>query len=119
MDHSVYVISVTEIGRDTRRIAIERPKGYEVRAGEATDVAVDEDGWWDQVRPFHFRRTDDPDFLEFVVRLYGDADPVQRRLAAVRAGDRLRISRPWAEDLGVFFGGWRRPAAAAHVARLA
>lgn len=110
MDYHVFVLSASEIGRNTHRIVIERPEGYQVRPGQAADVAVDEDGWWDKPRPFHFRRADDPECLEFVVRSYAEADPVARRIARLKRGDRLVISDAWANDVpNVFFGGWRRP----------
>lgn len=110
MDYHVFVLSAVDIGSDTRRIVVERPTGYQVRAGQAADVAVDEDGWWDKPRPFHFRRTDDPECLEFVLRTYSEADPVARRIARLKRGDRLVISDAWADDMpNVFFGGWRRP----------
>lgn len=110
MDHQVYVLSATEIGPNTHRIVIERPAGYEVFRGQATDVAIDEDGWWDKARPIHFRRSDDPECLEFVMFTYTDADPVARRFARLQRGDRLVITDAWAEDVpNVFYGGWRRP----------
>lgn len=108
MDHHVVVVSAEEIGPDTRRILVERPLDYEAHPGQAADLAIDEDGWWDQPRPLTFRRTADPEILEFVVHST-DADPVTRRLASVGQGDRLVLSEPWAEDIpGIYFGGWRR-----------
>ena len=119
MEHHVVVISAEELGHDTRRIVVERPIDYEVYPGQAADLAIDEDGWWDKPRPLHFRRTDDPECLEFIVHAHSGVDPVTRRLAEVSQGDRLVLSDPWAEDVpGVFFGGWRRETArAAHVRR--
>ena len=110
MDHSVYVLSVSEFAPDTFRIVVERPHGYRARAGQAAEIAIDEDGWWDQPRPFTFRQAEDPECLEFVVRAYADADPVMARLATLRRGDRLALGDPMAESMpNVFFGGWRRP----------
>lgn len=114
MDYSVHVLRADESAPGVLRIVVERPNGYDARPGEAADLAVDEDGWWDQPRPLHFRRTDDPETLEFTLRLYAEADPVARRLAGLEPGDRLTLSAPWSENTpDVFFGGWRRPAAVA------
>lgn len=109
MDHHVVVLGVTAVGQDTYRILVERPMGYEVRAGQAADIALDEAGWWDKPRPFHFRRVDDDDTLEFVVRA-NELDTVIGRLCKVRKGDSLVISAPLEDEIpDVFFGGWRRP----------
>ena len=109
MDHHVVVVSAEEIAPDTRRILVERPLDYEAYPGQAADLAIDEDGWWDKPRPLTFRRTSDPECLEFVVHAHGEVDPVTRRLADVGQGDRLLLSEAWSEDIpGAFFGGWRR-----------
>ena len=109
MDHHVVVVSAEEIAPDTRRIIVERPLGYEAYPGQAADIAIDEEGWWDQPRPLSFRRTNDPECLEFIVHAGPETDAVTRRLASVAQGERLVLSEAWKEDIpGAFFGGWRR-----------
>ena len=70
---------------------IERPDGYAFVPGQATDVAIDQDGWRDEKRPFTFTGLRQWRDLEFTIKIYSDHDGVTSRLATLQEGDTLLI----------------------------
>jgi ferredoxin-NADP reductase len=95
MSQSVEIIDVSEITHNVRQFKVEKPDGYEFAPGQATEVAIDRDGWRDQRRPFTFTSLTSAPELEFVIKIYPDHDGVTEQLNSLAAGDRLLIGDAW------------------------
>ncbi len=100
--HRVLVESVEEVTHDVRAYTCTRPDGYGFRPGQATEVALDLDGWRDEARPFTFTSLPDDDHLELTVKAYPSHHGVTEQLAEVAPGDALLLDEPWGaiEDRG-------------------
>lgn len=109
MKSTVKILSITSDTPDVRRYRVEKPDGYEFTPGQATDVAIDKDGWRDEERPFTFTSLPDSDTLEFTIKSYPDHDGVTEQLSELSAGDSLIIQDPWGtieyKGPGVFIAG--------------
>lgn len=109
MPHSVEVLEIAEVTHDVRRITLEKPDGYAFTPGQATDVALDADGWREEQRPFTFTSRNADPHLELIVKIYPDHDGVTKRIGDLKPGDRLLIEDPWGaieyKGTGCFIAG--------------
>lgn len=100
---------IAALTHDTNRLVFTRPEGYDFTPGQATDFALDQDGWREETRPFTFTSQPDEPILEFVIKSYPDHDGVTRRIADLRPGDTVLIDQPWGaiqdQGPGVFIAG--------------
>ena len=108
-DHTITVQSIDDITHDVRRYRCSQPDDYSFRPGQATDLALDRDGWRDEKRPFTFTSLPGDDVLEFTIKSYPDHDGVTEQIGKAEVGDRLLIGEAWGaiEDKGpgVFIAG--------------
>jgi ferredoxin-NADP reductase len=97
--HAPELKSITPVTRDTYHLVLERPEGYAFTPGQATDVALDRDGWREEARPFTFTSLPDAPTLEFVVKSYPADHPdhsgMTARIATLEPGERLLLGDPW------------------------
>lgn len=109
MPHTVDILEAGDVTHNVRRFRVAKPDGFSFKPGQATEVAIDKDGWVDEKRPFTFTSLPDWDDLEFTIKTYPDHDGVTDRLREVKAGDRLLIDDPWGtityKGPGVFIAG--------------
>ncbi|MEM7636057.1 MAG: FAD-binding oxidoreductase [Pseudomonadota bacterium] len=109
MKNAVKILSITPDTPDVNIYRLEKPDGYDYTPGQATDVAIDKDGWRDEQRPFTFTSLPDSDTLEFTIKRYPDHDGVTEQLFELSAGDDLIIQDPWGtiqyKGTGVFIAG--------------
>lgn len=109
MAHKVHILEVENVTHDVRRFRVERPAGYAFVPGQATDVAIDQDGWRDEKRPFTFTGLRQWPDLEFTIKIYSDHEGVTNRLGALQKGDSLLIEDPWGtieyKGTGTFIAG--------------
>lgn len=109
MAHRVTITDIKELTHDVRQITVEKPAGYEFTPGQATDVAIDREGWRDQQRPFTFTGLGNRDSLEFVIKVYPDHDGVTEQIGTLKVGEALLIDEPWGairhKGAGVFIAG--------------
>ena len=68
MTHTLTLKAIEPVTHDVNHLVFDRPKGFEFTPGQATDFALDKDGWRDEQRPFTFTGLPDADRLEFVIR---------------------------------------------------
>ena len=108
-DHTITVRSIDEITHDVRRYRCTKPDGYSFTPGQATELALDREGWRDEKRPFTFTSLPDDDVLEFTIKSYPDHDGVTEQIGRAEAGDRFLIGDAWGaiEDngAGTFIAG--------------
>jgi ferredoxin-NADP reductase len=109
MAHKVCIIETEPVTHNVRRFKFERPAGFDFEPGQATDVALDRDGWRDDKHPFTFTGLRDWDHLEFTIKIYPDHKGMTEQLGGLNAGDHLLIEDPWGtityKGKGTFIAG--------------
>lgn len=113
MAYEVELLLTEFVTHDTKRYVVEKPEGYEFTPGQATEVAMAEEGWEAEWRPFTFTNLPDEAVLEFIIKSYPadhpDHDGMTERLGTLEAGARLKIKDPWGtiqyKGPGVFIAG--------------
>ena len=109
MSHTVTIQEISQVTHDVKQFKVEKPEGYRYEPGQATEVAINEEGWEDEKRPFTFTNLPDEDHLEFVIKIYEDHDGVTEQLGMLEPGAELIIGDAWGtiqyEGSGVFIAG--------------
>lgn len=109
MSHTVEIQEIERITHDVKRYTFEKPDGYSFEPGQATEVAIDKDGWRDEKRPFTFTSLNKEPYLQFVIKRYPDHDGVTERIGQLKEGDSFIIDDPWGtiqyKGPGVFLAG--------------
>jgi ferredoxin-NADP reductase len=109
MAHKVKILKTDDVTHDVKRLTVEKPDGYEFEPGQATEVAIDKDGWRDEKRPFTFTSLNEDEALEFIIKIYPDHDGVTEQIGNLTKGDALMIDDPWGtieyKGEGVFLAG--------------
>lgn len=95
MPHAVPILATDWVTHNVRRFRLEKPTGFRFEPGQATDVAIDEEGWRERRRPFTFTSLNDWEQLEFTIKIYPERHAVTERLADLAPGARLLIDEPW------------------------
>lgn len=95
MDHVTKVRSIEKVTHDVLRIEIEKPLQYTFNPGQATEVAINEDGWQDEKRPFTFTSLPDHNHLEFTIKTYPSHKSVTAKLLTLKPDDELIIGDAW------------------------
>lgn len=105
----IEIKSITPLTHNVFSYTATKPENYEFRPGQATDVAIDKEGWRDEKRPFTFTSLPDDEHLQFTVKSYPDHDGVTEQMAKLLVGDALLIGDPWGtieyQGPGVFIAG--------------
>ena len=109
MSHTLKIISTENVTHDVRKIRLEKPEGYSYEPGQATEVAINKDGWKEEFRPFTFTSLTGEDHLEFVIKIYPDHSGLTEQIGKLKEGDELIIKDPWGaityKGEGVFLAG--------------
>jgi len=108
-EHKVPVRAIENLTHDVKRLTIDKPTGYHFTPGQATEVALDQDGWREEGRPFTFTSLPDEDQLELVVKCYRDHKGVTQKIDKLNIGDHLLLHDVWGAihytKPGVFIAG--------------
>ncbi|WP_343762807.1 FAD-binding oxidoreductase [Gangjinia marincola] len=109
MSHKVKIQSLGFITHDVIQVQTDKPANYSYTPGQATEVAMDLEGWRDEKRPFTFTSLPDEGFLQFTIKIYPDHDGVTDRLQRLEPGANLLLEDPWGaisyQGPGVFLAG--------------
>lgn len=109
MTHKITLREITALTHDTHQLVFDKPEGYDFTPGQATDLALDRDGWREEKRPFTFTALPGEETLQFVIKSYPDHDGVTEQIGRMKAGDSALIEDAWGaiEDKGdgVFIAG--------------
>ena len=89
MQHTVKIKSITNITHDVLKIVTERPFQYTFIPGQATEVAINKDGWQNEKRPFTFTSLPENEYLEFNIKTYPSKKGVTNELLHLRENDEL------------------------------
>ena len=109
MSHQIKILSTKPITHNVNRIRTEKPEGYSFKPGQATDVAINLEGYREEKRPFTFTSLPDDENLEFTIKSYHDHDGVTHKIDALDEGDEFIIEDAWGaieyKGKGTFIAG--------------
>lgn len=109
MTYKLTLQHIEPVTHDTHHLVFNKPDGYEFTPGQATDLALDRDGWRDKKRPFTFTSLPGDQTLEFVIKSYPDHHGVTEQIAGLKMTDQVLIENPWGaisdKGPGVFIAG--------------
>ena len=109
MENRIQILHTGFVTHDVKRFITIRPDGFDYEPGQGVELAVDEEGWRDEGRPFTPTSLPSHPVLEFTIKAYPDHEGVTERLHALRAGDRLLMSDPFGtityQGPGTFIAG--------------
>lgn len=109
MANSLPILDIEQITHDVKQFTLQKPAGYTFTPGQATEVAIDKDGWRGKKRPFTFTSLPEDQTLEFTIKIYSDHEGVTNKLNTLKAGDTLLVDEPWGtieyKGTGVFLAG--------------
>jgi ferredoxin-NADP reductase len=95
MEHIIRIINVDPVTHDVKRFECEKPAGYRFTPGQATEVAINREGWREEKRPFTFTSLNESPHLEFVIKIYKDHQGVTNELDTLKPGDELIVGDVW------------------------
>ena len=87
--HTVKIKSIQHITHDVLQIITEKPEQYQFTPGQATEVAINKNGWHDEKRPFTFTSLPQDDYLEFTIKTYPSHKSVTKELLQLKKDDEL------------------------------
>ncbi|MFC3881886.1 FAD-binding oxidoreductase [Algoriphagus namhaensis] len=109
MSHTLKLLQLNQITHDVYQFRTEKPDGYTFSPGQATELALNKQGWKDEKRPFTFTSLPEDPFLEFTIKSYPSHDGVTKQIAALKEGDEVIIDDAWGaieyHGKGVFIAG--------------
>ena len=88
-EHQVKIKAITNATHDVLQIVTEKPRQYTFTPGQATEVAINKNGWKDEKRPFTFTCLPDNDYLEFTIKTYPSHKGVTNELLHLKINDEL------------------------------
>ncbi|MEC7819074.1 MAG: flavodoxin reductase [Pseudomonadota bacterium] len=95
MPHTMTLQSIRPITHNVHELTFERPEGYAFDPGQATDFALDRDGWRDEKRPFTFTSLPDAEHLQFTIKSYPSHDGVTEQIGQMTGGETVLIEDAW------------------------
>lgn len=109
MAHSLEITNIRDITHDVKEYTVQKPDDFTFKPGQATEVAIDKEGWQDKKRPFTFTSLPEEDTLKFTVKSYPDHQDVTMEFEKLKEGDKLLVDQPWGaiayKGKGVFIAG--------------
>jgi len=87
--HIVQIRSIDHVTHDTLRIVTEKPGNYTFEPGQATEIAINKNGWQNERRPFTFTSLPEEKDIEFIIKTYPEHDGATDKLLEVNAGEEL------------------------------
>lgn len=109
MKYIVKMKSIQHITHDVLQIVTEKPLKYNFTSGQATEIAINKDGWKDKKRPFTFTCLPDNDFLQFTIKTYPLHKGVTNELLKLKKDDELILHKVFGaisyKGRGIFIAG--------------
>jgi ferredoxin-NADP reductase len=107
--HIVKILETEYVTHNVKRFRVEKPAGYNFIPGQATDVAINQHGLKDELRPFTFTCLNTANYLEFTIKIYTGHNGITEKLGAINAGDELILHEVFGaiayKGPGVFIAG--------------
>lgn len=109
MSYTAVITDIQQITHDVKQFTVEKPEDYEFEPGQATEVAINKEGWKDKKRPFTFTSLNEDSQLQFAIKIYDDHNGVTEQIGKLNEGDEFIIDDPWGtiqyKGSGVFLAG--------------
>ncbi len=109
MAHTVKIKHIHSVTHNVKQYTTEKPKAYQFTPGQATDVAINQEGFKDDKRPFTFTSLPEEEHLQFTIKSYHAHDGVTEALDGLVEGDELLIEDAWGaikyKGKGTFIAG--------------
>lgn len=107
--HTVKVKSIDKVTHDVLQIVTAKPLHYSFNPGQATEVAINKNGWKDEKRPFTFTCLPENDYLEFTIKTYPSHKSVTNELLNLKIKNELILHEVFGDIAykgeGVFIAG--------------
>jgi ferredoxin-NADP reductase len=113
-NYNIEILEIEQLTHDVKRFKTTKPENYSYTPGQATEVAIDKDGFRDKFRPFTFTSLNDSNYLEFTIKgyptdMYPKHTGVTEEIHKLEIGDELIIKEPVGtieyQGKGVFIAG--------------
>jgi len=108
-EYKVKILSIEPVTHDVNAYTVEKPEGFSFQPGQATELAINKEGWKDEKRPFTFTCLPDDAYLEFTIKSYPDHNGVTDQLKELKTGDELVMGDSWGTikyaGEGIFIAG--------------
>lgn len=108
-EHKVAVRAIENLTHDVKKLTVDKPANYAFAPGQATEVALDQEGWREEGRPFTFTSLPADEQLEFVIKCYRDHQGVTAQVDKLNIGDHLLLHDVWGaiqySKPGIFLAG--------------
>jgi ferredoxin-NADP reductase len=95
MSYTSRIIDIQQITHDVKQFRFEKPEDYSFTPGQATEVAVNKQGWKEEKRPFTFTSLNENPYLEFTIKIYENHDGVTKQIGLLEEGDEFIFDDPW------------------------
>jgi ferredoxin-NADP reductase len=107
--HKATILKIDQVTHDVKRFRISEPDGFDYEVGDATEIALDREGWREETRPFTMTSLPEEKALEFTIKGYPEHDGVTEQLHKLTEGESILIADPFKtfryEEPGVFIAG--------------
>lgn len=91
----IKITAISKITPDVLTIKTEKPSDYSFSAGQATELAINKEGWKNEIRPFTLTSLPSNDYLEFTIKTYPSHNSMTNELLILKPGDELIIGDSW------------------------
>jgi len=91
----VKIADIQQVTHDVKSFRLEKPAGYTFVPGQATEVAINKEGWQNERRPFTFTSLNHEPTLQFTIKRYADHNGVTNQLHQLVIGDELILHDVW------------------------
>jgi ferredoxin-NADP reductase len=109
MSHTLKIKDIRKVTHDVKSFTLKKPDGFDFEPGQATEVAIDKEGWREEKRPFTFTSLPEDDELEFTIKIYPEHDGVTEQIGKLKVGDSFLVDDAWGtiqyEGEGTFIAG--------------
>ena len=109
MPYNLTVKQLEFLTHNVLRIVTDKPEGYSFKPGQATELALDRDGFRDKKRPFTFTSLPEDSELEFTIKVYPSHDGGTEQLLNLKVGDKILMGDAWGairyQGKGAFIAG--------------
>lgn len=88
-NHIIRVKTIEMVTHDVLKIVTDKSAKFNFEPGQATKIAINKSGWYNEERPFTFTNLPASDSLEFTIKTYPEHGGVTKQLLELRPQDEL------------------------------
>lgn len=107
--HYVKIKSIESVTHNVLQFTTDKPSQYTFTPGQATEIAINKDGWQNEKRPFTFTSLPPDDHLGFTIKTYPEHNGVTNELLQLKENDELILHEVFGtigyKGEGVFIAG--------------